>query len=134
MKKEVTEFTSYGRVIHILKALIFAYLFTFGLIFIYSIMLAYTNVSDTTIPMVVTGITIFSIFLTTVIYCRKIATAGLINGTIISTIYLGIVYVLGSVFQVGFTLNTQSVLLIVSVLVIGAVGGIIGVNFSKLQR
>lgn len=134
MKKEVTEFTTYNRFLHILKALIFSYLFTFALIFIYSIILAYTNISDTTIPAVVTGITIFSIFLSTVIYCGRIATAGLVNGIIISSIYLGIVYVLGSAFQVGFTLNQQSILLIISVLIVGGVGGIIGVNFNKLQR
>lgn len=134
MKKEVTEFTNNNRFFNILKALILAYIFTFALIFIYSIVLAYTNISDSTIPMVVTGITIFSIFLSTVIYCGKMATAGLINGTIISGMYLAIVYILGSAFGVGYALNQQSLIIIISVLLIGAIGGIIGVNFNKLQR
>ena len=134
MKKDVTEFRETNRFIHILKAIIFAYLSTFVLIFLYSLALAYTDLSDSTIPMFVTGITIFSIFLSTVIFCRQMASAGLINGMIISGTYLAIVYILGSSLQVGFALNTQSIILIVSTLLVGGMGGIIGVNFNKLQR
>lgn len=134
MRKEITECTDTSRFVHILKALIFAYIFTFVLIFFYSLALAYTNLSDATIPMFVTAITMFSVFLSSVIFCRQIATAGLVNGMIISGIYLAIVYILGSALQVGFALNGQSMLLIISTLLIGGIGGIIGVNFNKLQR
>lgn len=134
MKKDVTEFTTANRFIYILKAIIFAYLSTFVLIFLYSLALAYTNLSDSTIPLFVTGITIFSIFLSTVIYCRQMATAGLINGVIISGTYLAIIYILGSSLQAGFALNMQSIILIIATLLVGAIGGIIGVNFNRLQR
>lgn len=134
MNKEVKEIRENNKIKSIIKACFFTFAFTYLLVVIYSFVLAYTNVPDSTIPTVVIGITMFSIFLSTLIFCRQIGSNGLVNGVIISTIYIGLVYLISSLTKVGFTLDKYSIIMIITAMLSGIIGGIIGVNFSNVRR
>ena len=134
MNKEVKEIRESSKVKSIVKGSFFTFAFTYLLVVIYSFILAYTNVPDTTIPTVVIGITMFSIFLSTLIFCRQIGNNGLVNGAIISLIYIASIYLISSLTKVGFTLDKYSIIMIITAIISGMIGGIIGVNFSNVRR
>lgn len=134
MKKEIKEIRENGIVKSIVKGCCFTFLFVYILIVIYSFILAYTNVSDTTIPTVVIGITMFSLFLSTLINCRSIGKNGLINGSLISIIYIGVIYFISSLTKTGFSLDRYSIIMIITCIIAGGIGGVIGVNFGNVRR
>lgn len=112
----------------ILKGILIAYIVTFILISIYSCLLAYTNLPESTIPMCIVVIAIISISLASSLTLKKIKEKGLINGAIIGASYLLIIYLLSSIFLVGFSVNTFSIVMLIFSLIAGIVGGIVGVN------
>ncbi len=134
MKNEVTQIKDTSRIKYIVKGTIFTYIFALILIFIYSTMLAYTNISDSTIPTFVAGISIISVLLSTTIFSRQIGSSGIINGAIIGGIYIGLIYFLSSWFKTGFALDKYSIFMIITIILTGAIGGIIGVNFNRTAR
>ena len=58
----------------------------------------------------------------------KIKKNGLINGGMIGGIYILIIYLISSILNWRFSLNVQSIIMIVVAIVFGILGGIIGVN------
>ena len=53
---------------------------------------------------------------------------GMINGAIIGLIYIAVIYILSSIIEGTFSLNTYSIVMIIGSILAGALGGIIGVN------
>lgn len=114
--------------IRILKGVIIAYIITLILIATYSAILAYTNVPESTIPICMVVISIISIMLSSSLTLKNIKEKGLINGAIIGAIYLISIYILSSIFAVGFSVNTFSIVMLIFSVLAGIVGGIVGVN------
>lgn len=112
----------------ILKGILIAYVVTAVLISIYSAVLAYTNLKESTIPVCVVVIAIISIMFASSITLRKIKEKGLINGAIIGASYLLTLYILSSIFAVGFSINTFSIIMLIFCALAGVVGGVVGVN------
>lgn len=117
-----------GSLKSIFKGIIIAYVITMILIAIYSFVLAHTNVPESTIPMCVVIISIISIMLSSSMTLKNIKEKGMINGAIIGGSYLIIVYVLSSIFAVGFNVNTFSIVMLIFSILAGIIGGIVGVN------
>lgn len=112
----------------ILKGILIAYVVTAVLISIYSALLAYTSLKESTIPVCVVVIAIISIMFASSITLKKIKEKGLINGAIIGVSYLLTLYILSSIFAVGFSMNTFSIIMIIFCALAGVVGGVVGVN------
>ena len=112
----------------VLKWVCMAYLITFLLIAIYSLMLSFTNIPEGTIPTAVLLISIVSILISSSLSAKKTKQKGLINGAIIGMSYVLILYILSSVFLTGFSLTTYSIIMILLCGLVGMIGGIIGVN------
>ena len=98
------------------------------------IFLQYYLYLDITISSVVIGIMCVSIFTSSCMFCRQIGADGLINGTIISIIYIGVIYIVSSFWKTGFYIDKNSILMIITTVVLGAIGGIIGVNLKRVTR
>lgn len=96
--------------------------------FIYASILCNTNISENTIPSVVLVISFLSIFIGSMISSRKIRKNGIINGTMVGTIYISTIYILSSIFAVGFQINNYSLFMIIGAVISGMLGGVIGVN------
>ena len=94
----------------------------------HSLILSYTNISETTIPPVIIIITAISILIGSSIGNIKIKKNGILNGAIIGGGYILILYLISSLLNVRFSLNIQSVIMIVVGIIFGVLGGIIGVN------
>ena len=113
---------------NIFKGIGIAMLFTIICLFIFSIILTYTNVSENTIVPIIVIITAISILIGSSIGNNKIRKNGIINGGVIGGGYILILYLVSSLLNVKFGLNIQSIIMIVVGIIFGMLGGIIGVN------
>lgn len=115
----------------ITKGLFYSYGITFLLILVYSAILTYTNVSESTIPTCLFIIGMISVFIASSISVIKIKKSGLKNGGIIGFSYVMILYMLSSFYETGFSLSKYSIFTIIFYILLGMIGGIVGVNLSS---
>ena len=113
------------------KNLILSYLITLFLSLIYSAILAYTSVSETTIPTMVFLIGMVSVFISSSLVAIKLKKSGLKNGAILGFLYVFILYLLSSIYETGFVFTKYSIATIIFYILLGMVGGIIGVNLAN---
>lgn len=116
------------KLLNIIKGVIISIIFTLIFLFVFSIMLTYTNVSEKFIAPVIIVTTGISIFIGSSIGNFKMKKNGLLNGALIGGIYLLIIYLLSGIINQNFSLTIQSLIIIVAGTVCGMFGGIIGVN------
>ena len=116
---------------NIIKGVIIAFITTLVLLFIFSIILTYTNISEKTITPVVIVITGISILIGSTIGNNKISKNGLINGGCVGLIYILTIYLISSILSGNFALNIAAVIMIVVSIIFGILGGIIAVNQKK---
>jgi len=114
--------------IKIVKGLSISFLVTLVTIFIFSIILTYTNISEAIIPTVIIVLTFVSILIGTIISMKKASKNGLINGAIIGGTYVILLYIISSFLNTGFALNGYTIGMIISGIISGIIGGIIAVN------
>lgn len=115
----------------IAKGVLLGYIITIISLIIYSAILAYTNVSEKSIPLVLFIIGLASVFVASSLTVIKIKKSGLKNGGLIGLCYVMILYVLSSFYGVGFSLTKYSILTIILYIFLGMFGGIVGVNLLK---
>ena len=108
----------------IVKGILMSFLITLLCIFIFSVILTYSNVSESVIPIVIIIITLISIFTSTIICIKKVQKNGLIYSAIIGGTYVILLYLLSSMLNTGFGVNIYSLLMII----LGIISGIIGRN------
>ena len=114
--------------IYIIKGVIISIITTIILLFIFSVILTYTNLSEKMTTPFIIVITALSIFIGSSLVNIKIKRHGLLNGAIIGAVYLIFIYLISGIINKTFTLNTQSIILIISSMICGMIGGIIGIN------
>ena len=112
----------------IAKGLGIALLVTLICLIIFSFVLTYTSVSETTIDPVTMVITALSILLGSFLGCIKKRKNGMLNGGIIGISYLLILYLVSSLLNWSFGLNVKSIIMIVVGTIFRILGGILGVN------
>ena len=105
-----------------------SFLITIICLFIFSILLTYTNISENTITPTIIIMTGISVLTGSSIGNVKIKKNGIINGAIIGGGYLLILYLISSLLNVEFSLNLKSVIMIIVGIVFGVFGGIMGAN------
>jgi len=114
--------------IKIVKGLVISFLVTLVTIFLFSILLTYTDISEGIIPTAIIILTFVSILIGSIISMKKTSKNGLINGAIIGGTYVILLYVISSFLNTGFALNGYTIGMIVAGIVSGVIGGIIAVN------
>ena len=114
--------------INILKGVGISLIATVIMLIIFSIILTYTNIQESAINPVIMIITAISILIGSSLGNIKIKKNGLINGGLIGGIYIITIYLISSILNWKFSLNIQSVIMIITAIVFGIFGGIIGVN------
>ena len=112
----------------VIKGSAFSIIITLIGLLIYSIILSYTSVSESTIPTIVIIITSISVLIGSTISTSNIKKNGIINGMFVGVIYIAIIYLLSSIVTGNFLLNITSIIMIITSVLTGALGGIIGVN------
>ncbi len=120
-----------GSLITILKGIAISIILTLLLLFIFAIVLTYTNVSEKMIPAVIIVVTAISLLIGSSIVNRKIKKNGILNGAIIGIIYLLSIYLISSSINGDFSITLNSVIMLIAGMFFGILGGIIGVNYKK---
>ena len=111
--------------LNIFKGVGFSVIFTIVSLFIFSLLLVYTDIDESLMQPVVIVITGVSILLGSFIGNRKSRKNGILKGGAIGLIYIICIYLISSAINGGnFSLNIQSIIM----MSVGIVGGIIGVN------
>ena len=114
----------------VLKGSAFSIVITLIGLLIYSIILSYTSVAESTMPTIIIIITGISILIGSTISTSNIKKNGIVNGMLVGLIYITLIYLLSSIITGNFLLNINSIIMIIVSVLTGAVGGIIGVNMK----
>ena len=115
----------------IFKNVVLAYIITLVLFVLYSFVLAFTSVPESSIPLFTFVIGMISVFIGSSMAVIKIKEKGMVNGALVGLIYILILYLLSSIFSTGFGVNGYAFSMILFNVIIGMIGGIIGVNMCK---
>lgn len=129
MVNKIVENSSKGGMV-LLKGIIISFVLTLISVFIFSIVLTYTNITESTIFPVIVFITALSILIGSSLSTIKINKNGILNGGAIGLIYILMLYLISSLTSTGFALTTQAIILMLSATVAGMLGGIVGVNIK----
>lgn len=111
-----------------IKGVLISIITTLILLCIFSAILAYTDVPESTITPVIMIITAISILIGSTIGNHKIQKNGILNGGIVGATYMIILYLISSILSGNYALNITSIILIIVGIVFGILGGIIAVN------
>ena len=125
---EKTQINENNIIKNIAKGIGISLITTLVLLLIFSIILTYTNIQENVINPVIMIITAISILIGSSIGNIKIRKNGLLNGGIIGIGYILIIYLISSILNWKFSLNLQSIIMIITAIIFGILGGIIGVN------
>lgn len=112
----------------IIKGDIIAIIITLISLFVFAIVLTYTQVPESTINPVIIVTSAISILIGSSISTLKIKKKGLINGFFVGLIYILIIYIIASIMGTGFMLNVEATIMVILSILAGMLGGIIGVN------
>lgn len=95
---------------------------------IFAFLLTYTSISEGCIPTITIIITIISILIGSSFSMYGIRKNGIGKGAMLGYIYILTIYMLSSLIEKDFSVNTYSIIMIVGSILAGALGGIVGVN------
>lgn len=112
----------------IIKGDIIAIIITLISLFVFAVVLTYTQVPESTINPVIIVTSAISILIGSSISTLKIKKKGLINGFFVGLIYILIIYIIASIMGTGFMLNVEATIMVILSILAGMLGGIIGVN------
>lgn len=114
---------------YLAKGLLFSLTSSIILIIIITLILRFTKLSETKIPLINNIIMIFCIVLSSIYTSAKIKENGWLNGGLIGFIYYFIIILLNLLFLKGNIDTLMFVKLLISTFV-GIIGGIIGINLG----
>lgn len=101
---------------------------------VYAYLIANTQINDNSISKVVFAISVISITIGSVISSLKIRKNGIINGSIVGIIFIITINIISIIINNNYHTSLKTVILIIGSIIIGAIGGVIGINTRKNNR
>lgn len=123
-----TEFSK--NIMRVVRGSIIAIFISLILLFIFAMLLTYTNIAENTINPVIIVISGISILIGSGISTLKIRKNGLLNGGLVGLIYIATIYLLSALTGSGFGVNINTIIMMAVSVISGMIGGIIGVNLK----
>jgi len=114
----------------IIKGLVISNIVSLFFLFIISILLLNTNFKEQYIEGTIIIFSAISILIGTSIATIKINKYGIINGIIISILYMLILYISSSFICNDFSVSISTIFMLIFGIILGTLGGIIGVNIK----
>ena len=116
---------------NILKGSIISIIITLVFLVIFSLVIANTNVKESTIIPGIIIISAMSLLIGSIISTLKVSKKGLLNGALVGLIYIIVLYIISSFVNQNFEINVKCLIMIVTSIIMGMIGGIIGINIKK---
>jgi putative membrane protein (TIGR04086 family) len=117
-----------NRILNITVGVAMSFAFTLISLFFLSIILTYSNISESIEEPAVIVISGISIFVGSSIGNFRLQKNGLINGGIIGAVYIFVMYLISSCVSNNFIFSNEAIILAIIAIAFGILGGIIGVN------
>lgn len=114
----------------ILKGTAIAYGLTFICILLFSFILVNTNLKEKYIDSIIIIISSFSILISSISYGIKNKKNFLIDGIVITLLYVTVIYVVSSILGNSFSMSGSSLIFIVICIFCGIIGSLIGKNIK----
>lgn len=111
-----------NNIVRILKGSLFSVVATVILLAVFAILLTYTSINENTMPTVVIIITALSILIGSQIITSKIKRNGIINGALVGVLYIAFLYIISSIITKNFSLNSYSIIMVITSILIGGLG------------
>ena len=113
-----------------IKALIFSIILTLIALVVLSLVLSFSEVSESLINPAIIVISSVSILIGGFLVAKKIKQKGILNGAILGIVYMLIIYLISSLLNNNFSLGISAFIMIGAGILSGALGGIVGVNLK----
>lgn len=126
-----TEVKSSSNLKNIFMGSIVSFLISLILLFNFAAILTYTRLTERTMPIIVIAITGISIIIGSQFTTSKMKKSGLFYGSIVGIIYILFLYLISSIITKNFSLSGYGIIMIISSILAGSIGGIIGINRRK---
>ena len=121
---------SLDRGIYILKSLAISFVFTLILVLVVSLLLTYTSLKESRIPLLNTIVMVISITVGSIYMAVKVEENGWLYGGLIGALFFLILVLLNFLFIKPFILDIYSISKFFIALVTGIIAGIIGINIK----
>ena len=129
-KKTAESHEGENKIILMIKTLFLAFIVSFVCIIIYSIILSFTSVSDSTMAIITQIITMISIVVAA-LYCgKKVKSKGWLYGLLVGLLFVLFMIPISMIWGQTPTFDKYFVAKIIRGSLVGLIGGIIGVNIS----
>ena len=117
-----------------LKGTAFAFVISIVLLFLCAVLMTYSPIPDNAAKAVTVIVSAISIFISGFMVSKKSKRQGWLSGAIAGLTYTILMYLFGSLVMLDFSVKLSTVLIGVMAFIIGAVGGIVGINTSHKRR
>ena len=116
------------------KGVIWALCLTFILLAICSVVLTYTSVSENIIPVLSMLCAILSVAVGSSIAAKTAGSKGYLKGALCGVTYIIVLYIIASLISEKIVFTSHTALLFVIGIVVGALGGVIGINSGGKRK
>lgn len=121
-------------ILTILKNVLLSYALTLFMFLIFAFVITYTDISHNSVSVITVIITILSIMIAGILNGRKSTEKGWLTGCVTGLLYMGILYILGSIIYKNPGIHANGIAMIITGIISGALGSIIGINNKKKTR
>ncbi|MCC5911542.1 MAG: TIGR04086 family membrane protein [Clostridiaceae bacterium] len=112
------------------KGLMRGYLLSLVLFLIGALLITYTGLSETILPIITSGIMVLSIAYASIYAAIHTKKRGWLHGAFIGMIYIVILIILSKLFITDYTITAAVYYRIITSVVTGVIGGMIGINIK----
>lgn len=124
----MNKFLNFNNCKNYIFAIVTFFTLTFSLIFISSLIFAYTNLNDKYIDLTLYIILGIASFISSFILCKKVKKRGLVNGIGINIFCILILFIISCILNNNICINTTLGFYTLISVISGMLGGILGVN------
>ena len=122
------------RFANIFKNVFMAYGLSLTLLIVFAMVLTYTSFPESSISTVVLIVSIISILFGAKLSATKAKSRGWLIGSVTGFLYMLILYFVSLFFNQRPILDMHVLFILLMGFIVGAVGGIIGINFKKTEK
>ena len=115
------------------KGVLIGYLIAIISLVVYAALLAYTSVSEEGMPVCVTVIQMFSVLMASLSVTSHMRKQGLKTGVLVAILYM-VPITFMSYLHRGGNFSIKFLIFVLYMLLMGAIGGIVGVNFFQNRK
>lgn len=114
-----------------LKGTLVALAVTVSVFFIFALLLSYTGLSEDSVRYIAYITEAVGAFLAGIAPAKKIRRKGILTGSLCGVLYMVIIWTVSSLISDGFYFNLHVLIMLLTSLASGALGGIVGVNIKN---